>query len=444
MTSQQVIRSYLIIAGLHTLASSLIWGVNTLFLLGAGLTIGEVFIANAFFTVGMVVFEIPTGVLADTSGRRVSFLLSAVVLFLATIGYVWVSSVGGGVVEFSLMSIFLGLGFTFYSGAVEAWLVDALTETDYEGELDHVFARGAMITGFAMLIGTVGGGVLGTFDLSLPYIVRAALLVLVFVVAFFTMHDLGYQPRTLQLSAIPKEMRQLAQASVRFGWQEPQLRLIMIAGFIQSGFLMWAFYAWQPYMLELLGDPDAIWVAGIVSALISIVTIAGNALVDRITRYCGKRTTLFLPGFAVFALAMIGVGLSSSFWIALISFLIAIGAVGVTQPVRQSYIHHVVSSGQRATVISVDSMFGSAGGILSQTGLGQLSQYAGIAPGYIVGGAVSLLCIPLMFLLRGQDSESDLIVGTARREGACAGQGLPEIAHVDTKVRREPATPGEG
>ena len=62
MTSQHVIRSYFVIAGLYTLAAALIWGVNTLFLLAAGLDIFGVFIANAAFTACMVVFEIPTGV----------------------------------------------------------------------------------------------------------------------------------------------------------------------------------------------------------------------------------------------------------------------------------------------------------------------------------------------------------------------------------------------
>ena len=89
----------------------------------------------------MALFEIPTGVMADTRGRRVSFLFSVAILALGTLGYVGVAAAGGSLLYFSLMSVVLGLGFTFYSGATEAWLVDALNETGYQGELDHVFAR---------------------------------------------------------------------------------------------------------------------------------------------------------------------------------------------------------------------------------------------------------------------------------------------------------------
>ena len=127
--SRRILYGYFTLSGLYTLSAALIWGVNTLFLLSAGLSFLEVFIANAAFSAGMVVFEIPTGVVADTLGRRVSFLLSVSVLGVTTLMYVGLAQVEAGVVAFSLVSVLMGLGFTFYSGAMEAWLVDALHAT---------------------------------------------------------------------------------------------------------------------------------------------------------------------------------------------------------------------------------------------------------------------------------------------------------------------------
>ena len=191
----RILAGYFTLAGLYTLSAALIWGVNTLFLLDAGLSFFEVFVANAAFSAGMVVFEIPTGVVADTLGRRLSFLLSVTVLAATTLLYVALAEVDAGIVPFVLVSVGMGLGFTFYSGAMEAWLVDALAATGYAGLLDRVFARGQQVTGAAMLVGTVGGGLLGQIDLSLPYVVRSALLLAVFVVAYAVMHDLGFEPR---------------------------------------------------------------------------------------------------------------------------------------------------------------------------------------------------------------------------------------------------------
>ena len=124
----QLVRRYYTYAGIYTLAASIIWGINTLFLLDAGLSIAEVFIANAAFSLGTVLFEIPTGVVADTIGRRASFLLSLIVLAASTFAYVGLAQIGAGVIAFSVASIFIGLGFTFYSGAMEAWLVDGVDQ----------------------------------------------------------------------------------------------------------------------------------------------------------------------------------------------------------------------------------------------------------------------------------------------------------------------------
>lgn len=424
------------ISGLYTLAAASIWGVNTLFLLDAGLDIFGVFIANAAFTAGSVVFEIPTGVLADTRGRRLSFLLSVAVLMVTTLAYVAVAHFGGGLAAFVLVSILMGLGFTFYSGAVEAWLVDALKETGYAGQLDRVFARGAMVTGVAMLVGTVGGGILGSFDLSLPYIVRAAMLVLVLIVGFATMHDLGFVPRALRLSDLPSQMKKVAHESLAYGWHEGSVRLLMACSFVQWGFLTWGFYAWQPYFLELLGN-QAVWVAGVVAALISLSTIAGNVLVDWLSQFCGRRTTLLLWAAAIQTAAAVGVGLVDSFSLAVALLLIVTATMGITGPVKQAYLHQLVPSAQRASVVSFDSMMGNAGGVCFQSGLGYLSRIRSIADSYVVGGLATLIALPVLMLLRVRGDTADRFVGRkAGVQATCAAQGIPAISQVDATTAK--------
>jgi len=431
--SGPVIRNYLLIAGLYTLSASLIWGVSTLFLLEAGLDIMGVFIANAVFTGSMALFEIPTGVLADTRGRRASFLWSVAIVLVGTLGYVAVGAAGGGLLLFCLVSVVLGLGYTFYSGAVEAWLVDALEATGFTGKLDQVFARGSMVSGATMLIGTVSGGLLGSLDLSIPFLVRAVLLAIVFIVAYFVMRDLGFTPKAMNLSEIPASMRTIAKESIAFGWKKGSVRLLMIAALIQSIFMAWGFYAWQPYFLELLGQ-NLTWVAGVIAALIALSIIIGNSLVEWFTRYCGKRTTLMLWAAGVQTVAAIGVGLAGSFWMAVVFYLIAMGTVGVWGPVRQAYMHQNIPSEKRASVISFDSLVSSSASMFGQIGLGRLAQIQSIASGYVVGGFVTILVLPVILLLRRMNEPADVIVGTAGKHGPCAAQGLPEVSALDANT----------
>ena len=431
--SRRILYGYFTLSGLYTLSAALIWGVNTLFLLSAGLSFLEVFIANAAFSAGMVVFEIPTGVVADTLGRRVSFLLSVSVLGVTTLMYVGLAQVEAGVVAFSLVSVLMGLGFTFYSGAMEAWLVDALHATGYHGLLDRVFARGQQITGAAMLVGTVGGGLLGQIDLSIPYVVRAVLLAAVFVVAYLVMHDIGFTPRRVTASELPGEVARNARAGVEFGWRQRSLRLLMLASAVQSGFMMWGFYASQPYLLELL-DSDAVWIAGFVAAGVALATIAGNQIVRFASRYCGRRTTLLLAAGAVETCAAVGMGLTSSFWVAFPALLLVMGSTGVTGPVHSAYLHQVVPSEQRATVVSFDSMLSSVGGVGGQIGLGVLGEARSIASAFVVGGLATAGALPLLARLRRLGGPADVIEGErAGAESPCAASGIPAVSSVETQ-----------
>ena len=396
MDARQIIRTYFAIASLHTLAASLIWGVNTLFLLDAGLDIFGVFVANAVYTGAMVVFEIPTGVVADTLGRRASFLLSTAVLCLGTLGYVGAALADAGLLWFCLMSAFLGLGFTFYSGAVEAWLVDALKTTRFDGLLERVFARAGMITGALMLIGTVGGGLLGSLSLALPYGLRALLLALVGGWAYLHMRDIGYTPRALTLATLTPEMRRVARESIAFGWQTRPVRLLMIVTFIQGLYFIWGFYATQPHFLALLGRPDAIWVSGLIAALVSVSIIGGNWLLDRLLNRFRRRTTLLTAAAGLLAAATIGVGLADSFWLAVPLFLAGTLAFGIIMPARQGYLHRLIPSAQRATVISFNALVDSAGGAAGQIGLGYVARQQGIPAGFLLGGAVTLLALPVL------------------------------------------------
>jgi hypothetical protein len=249
-------------------------------------------------------------------------------------------------------------------------------------------------------------------------------------------HDLGFTPRATSLAAFPGEMRQVVSASVTFGWRSPSARLLMLVSAVHGGFLMWAFYAWQPYFLELLGR-DAVWLVGLVSSLIALSTIAGNAVVDYLTRFCGRRTTLLLWSSLVLSLASVGVGLVDSFAPAVSLLLVAIGATGVGAPVQQAYLHAVVPSSERATVVSFASLLGSAGGIAGQLGLGYVSRAQSVGAGYVTGGLAMLLALPPLLLLRGRHDDADVIVGRrAGVTGPCAAQGLPEVSSVDTIARQ--------
>jgi len=408
-TAAHMLRVYVTLTLLATFASSFIWGINTLFLLDAGLSITEAFAANAFFTLGMMLFEVPTGVVADTVGRRASYLVGAATLLGSTLLYLWMWQISGPFWAWALASVLLGLGFTFFSGATEAWLVDGLTSTGYTGTLDAAFARGQIASGIAMLTGTLAGGAIAqATSLAVPYVLRAAVLGITFVTAMLLMHDVGFTPRNR--TSVRSEVMLTLRASLDHGIRNPPVRWLMLAAPFAGGVGIYGFYAMQPYILEIYGSSDSYTIAGLTAAIVAGTQIIGGLVVPWLRRVFRLRTSFLLVGSLTSAVSLLLIGVLSSF--ALILALLSVWAFifAATIPIRQAFINGLIPSEQRATVLSSDNLLNSTGGVVVQPVLGRVADVWGYAASYLVSAGISLLAIPFVFLARRERASSDPIV----------------------------------
>jgi MFS family permease len=405
---RKVQQVYLTLVLLNTLAASFIWGINTLFLLDAGLSATAAFAANAFWTVGQVLFEVPTGVVADTWGRRTSYLLGALTLAAATALY-WVAwEMQAPFWAWAATSALLGLGYTFFSGATEAWLVDALKHTGFEGSLDSVFSKAQIVGGAAMLSGSVAGGLIAQWtNLGVPYLLRSAALVVTLVVAFVSMRDWGFAPA--RGKGPVDEMRHVFTSSLRHGFGNPPVRWMMLSSPFLFGVVAFAGYATQPYLLRLYGDERAYSIAGLAAAIIAGAQIAGGMASARIRRLFRRRTSALLTGALVSTGALALLGVTTSFWVA-VALLVVWGLLfAATLPIRQAYLNGLIPSEQRATVLSFDNLLGSSGGVVIQPSLGRVADAWSYSTSYLVGAAINLLAVPLMVRARQERASSDAI-----------------------------------
>lgn len=404
--ARRIQRIFIVLTFGNTLAASFIWGVNTLFLLNAGLSNLEAFAANAFFTLGMVLFEVPTGVVADTIGRRASFLLGTLVLSGGTLLYwlMWVWSAPFW--AWALASVLLGLGFTFFSGAVEAWLVDALNASDHKGELDPVFSKGMIAGGIAMLAGSVLGGVVAQLtNLGVPFLIRAGILALMLVVAFVAMRDIGFTPDKSEGPL--KAVRTIARGSVKYGLGNPPVRYLMLAAPFTAGVGIYVFYALQPYLLELWGDEKAYSIAGLAAAVIAGSQIVGGILAPFARRLFKKRTTTLILSTVIGVVLLLSLGLATNFWVALVILIVWGIASSIDDPIRRAYINGMIPSKQRATVLSFESLMGNLGGIGIQPALGRVADISSYSFSLVVSGVISAVAVPFLALSRRQHDPAD-------------------------------------
>jgi len=406
-TSQRIIRTYLTLQFGNTLAASLIWGINTLFLLNAGLSIFEAFLANAFYTLGMVIFEIPTGIVADNWGRRTSYLLGTVTLSASTVLYFVLWQEHSPFWLWAAASMLLGLGYTFFSGAVEAWLIDALQHVKYKGKVEAVFGRAQVVGGAAMLIGTLGGGLIAQFTtLGVPYLVRGGILLVLFVTAWIVMHDIGFVPERNETAL--KAMRTLLRSSIDNGLKVLPVRWLMFSAVIISSVGFYAFYALQPYLLQLFGDSTAYWVAGLAATLVSLAQISGGLLAGRIAGLFAKRTTALILVTIVSSAVLTLLYFCHSFYLAL-GLIFAWGLLfAATMPIRQTYMNGMIPSKQRATVLSFDSVMSNLGGMVIQPGLAKVADMYSYGTSFMVGALVQLVALPMLARSRSFRHSADI------------------------------------
>jgi MFS family permease len=260
--------------------------------------------------------------------------------------------------------------------------------------------------GIAMLTGTLAGGVIAqATNLGVPYLLRSVMLGLTFAVAFISMRDVGFTPKTS--ASIPKEMGRILRSSLEHGFRNAPVRWLMLAAPFSAGVGIYAFYAMQPYLLELYGRSGSYAVAGLAAAIVAGTQIVGGFLVPYAGRVFRRRTTLLLVGSVSSMAAVAGIGLAPNFAAALALMGLWAAVFSATMPVRQAFINGLIPSGERATILSSYNLLGSSGGVVIQPALGRVADAWGYATSYLVGAGVELLGLPFLLLARRERARSD-------------------------------------
>ena len=285
----------------------------------------------------------------------------------------------------AIASILLGLGFTFFSGATEAWLVDALAATGFTGRPRARLRSGpdGRRGGDARRLGARAACSPRRRTSAVPYIARAAML--------------GRDPRRrLAVHARPRvhaAARRRAR-SARSGTSSAARSTAASATRRSAGSCSpprsrpgsgsTSSTPSQPYLLQLYGDPTAYGIAGLAAALVAGAQIVGGLVVSRVRRLFRRRTDALILGGVLTTILLVLIGLTQSFVVALVLLAAWCMVFAIESPLRQAFINGVIPSEQRATVLSFDSLMGSAGGVVAQPALGRAADVYGYAASYVI------------------------------------------------------------
>jgi MFS family permease len=219
------------------------------------------------------------------------------------------------------------------------------------------------------------------------------------------MRDLGFTPS--RGTGMVGEMRRIVGASMQYGWRVPSVKWLMLSSPFLAGVSIYAFYALQPYLLTLYGDPKAYGIAGLVAAIVAGAQIVGGLAAPWVRRLFPRRTTALLSATAASAAVLVGVGVLHYFWAAIALIVLWGLAYAASTPIRQAYMNGMIPSSQRATILSFDSMLGSAGGVVVQPALGRAADVWSYGTSYVISGALSALALPFLLVSRKEKATAD-------------------------------------
>jgi MFS family permease len=320
---------------------SLIMPIVVLFFQEQGLTMSEIFILKSAYSIGIVAFEIPSGYLADIWGRKKTLLIGSIFITLGFSFYGFSSLFW----EFLIAELILGIGQSCISGADSAMLYDTLKSEKKEAQYLKYEGRVTSVGNFAEAFAGIIGGLLATITLRTPYYAQ------IFVAALAI-------PASLTLVE-PNVKRKISG-----GWKDimsvlhktlivnSRLRnFIFFSSIVGTATLSFAWFI-QPFLIEI---EMPVGLFGVTWTILNLTVGIASVLAFRIERNLSERNATALL-FSLIAIGFIATGLTMSYFSLFIIFSTYL-VRGIASPVLKDYIHSMIESDVRATILSLRDMF---------------------------------------------------------------------------------------
>ncbi len=362
------------------------------------LNLFQIALVAAVFEASILIFEMPTGLIADIYGRRISVILSSVTLFISGLIFINYTNLYGFIIAEAIM----GLGETLKSGALEAWVVDSLKHQGKDQKVKYAFAEGKRFHSGGRLLGFVGGGYLGSLNIRYiwhPFVI-VFLITFLFLIAFMKEE---YELKRSPSFSIIKRIKDTIKQSLKIIRTERIIYALLILAFFFEFSLETIYQFWQVHFSENLSIKTQYF--GWILAISSILLILFMNRITKLYESFKKETTLLIMIKAGFGLSLLIIALTYNPLIAIIFFIIIQTLEGFSSPIFLDIFNKYIPSEQRATLLSFKSLTGSSGEVLSGLCIGVIALKFGLRPTFGLGALVLFagLVIFILFLTRRKE-----------------------------------------
>ena len=226
-----------------------------------GLNALQLVLVGTTLEISAFLFEVPTGVIADVYSRRLSIIIG---MFVMGLGFV----IEGSFPFFApilLAQVIWGLGYTFTSGATEAWIADEVGEE----RAGKAFLRASQIGTIGSLIGIGAGALIGTLGVNIPIVLGGLGVIGVGALLIFIMPETGFKPTPRENRNTFQSMVHTFKSGLRVVRGKPVLINILTIGLIlglySEGYdRLWAAHLLENITLPTIGELQPVMWFGII------------------------------------------------------------------------------------------------------------------------------------------------------------------------------------
>lgn len=389
-------RVYLIYEGAGAMLFALVFTFNLVYQTTvAGLTPLQLVLVGTFLEASVFLFEVPTGVVADVYSRRLSVIIGVFIIGAAFL-------IEGSFPVFAAIiagEVLWGIGYTFTSGATQAWITDEVGEA----AAGQAFLRGSQAGQVGGLAGLALSMALVNVRVNLPIQVGGALFLLLGLFLILFMPENGFAPTPKEERETWGSMVQTFRAGLNMVRVRPALLTILGVGLFYGLYSeafdrLWVKLILDNFTLPGLGRLDPVQWFAILRVLGLLLSSGAIEIVRRRvnTEQHGATARFLMGATAALIVGLVTFALSGSFWIAIAAELL----VGVTRnvigPLYVAWVNQRLDSRVRATVISMSSQVDAIGQIAGGPALGTVGSLFGVRAA-IASAAVVLSPILLLY-----------------------------------------------
>jgi len=367
----------------------------------AGLTPVQLILVGTALEISAFVFEVPTGIVADVYSRRLSIIIGYV---LMGVGFL-VEGLFPAFIPILLAQVIWGLGYTFTSGATQAWITDEVGEDD----ANKLFLRATQVGLFASLIGMGAAMLVGVNNVALPIQVGALGVILIGITLIFIMPETGFHPTPREDRNTWQHMWHTFKEGANVVRSKPRLMNIVGVGLFYGIYSEGFDRLWVKHLLDTFDLP--IIFGGNQVAFFAVLRIVGTVITIFAVRYVSKRVDTSSPlaiGRAMLivtgliSVALIGFALSPLLLLSLGLYLSIDVLRDIANPLQTAWVNQKLDSKVRATVHSMFGQVDAIGQVLGGPIVAGIAAISSAVASLVTSG---LLLTPALFFVSRANSK---------------------------------------